>query len=180
MINCVCCSPRQTPNQAHAAEASHSSRCHTGCVAYRAGQFYADAGLPCPVNRAMADHFLFCMNTDFKRVAADFSDAPQGQSDIEGFLPFLPGGAGEKLARGNSVTDAEESIVALRDTFEKRQRVCPPAPGRFYPDLLHRAVCAAGTCSHEKSDLGTPWARDPSWHPNVGCVTYLPSPPREH
>lgn len=77
------------------------------------------------MNRAMADHFLFCMNTDFKRVAQDFADAPQAEKDIDGFLPYLPGGAADKLTRGGSVADAEESIVTLRDAFEKTQRVRP-------------------------------------------------------
>lgn len=101
------------------------------CVC-RAGQFYSDAGLPCPVNRAMADHFLFCMNTDFKRLAQDFTDNGETQKDIEVFLPYLPGGAADKLTRGDSLTDADQSIVTLRDAFEKKQRVrpppCPPTP----------------------------------------------------
>lgn len=104
-------------------------------MACRAGQFYSDAGLPCPVNRAMADHFLFCMNTDFKRVAQDFTDSADAEKDIDGFLPYLPGGAANKLTRVGSVADADQSIITLRDAFEKTQRVRPPL--RLRSPALH-------------------------------------------
>eukprot|EP00892_Ulva_mutabilis_P010291 jgi/Ulvmu1/7634/UM038_0061.1 len=112
--------------------------------AARAGQFYSDAGLPCPVNRAMADHFLFCMNTDFKRVAQDFTDVPEAEKDIDGFLPYLPGGAATKLTRGASVTDADQSIVTLRDAFEKHQRAALEQEVRASVDARgpqHEGIC---------------------------------------
>jgi hypothetical protein len=87
-----------------------------------AGQFYADAGLPCPPNRAMADHFIFSMNTDFKKVARDFME-DENDGDIESFMPYLPRGAAAALALPTTIADAERGIEVLRKRFESNVRV---------------------------------------------------------
>ena len=107
-------------------------------IACSAGQFYANAGVPCPPNRALADHFVFSMNTDFKKVAQDFTSASadagpaDALSDMESFLPFLPDGVQPQAAGGGAAAadrsamvagDAERGIAALRDHFEASQRV---------------------------------------------------------
>lgn len=118
--------------------------------------------MPCPPNRALADHFIFAMNTDFKKVAKDF--VAGGKPKIDGLestdhaalpksqgatvcAPPLCGGAdGEATPQ----TDAEKGIEALRARFEGVDRVrCSP----FYRALRNRHwALVAGACCHACAD----------------------------
>lgn len=133
---CACSHSARVPAQCPSLPCSPAE----SALVCRAGQFYADAGVPCPPNRALADHFIFAMNKDFERQAKDFDNAPPSESDLESFKPFLPPGAIDTQLQPSCVANplwgkddkasATKSIQALRSAFETRQRVCtcPVAP----------------------------------------------------
>lgn len=102
----------------------------------RAGAFYEQAGVPCPTSRALPDHFLFAMNTDFKKVADDFKVA-QRESGGSRQFPELPLPEGQEASSNSKAglpgvldNDAEEGIANLRERYEKveRVRLLPLAP----------------------------------------------------
>lgn len=104
---------------------------------HRAGQFYTDAGVPCPRHRALADHFLFSMNTDFIKAASDFASSSDplhlagssagggggdGGEPSPSFLPGMPAAVASSSAMPPPA-DAAEGIERLRTHFEGTQRV---------------------------------------------------------
>lgn len=115
----------------------------------RTADFYADAGVPCPPNRALADHFIHSMNTDFQKEAATFADSaaaavpPEGAAKADSAI--VPVATGKTLAatagsgaHGGAcsmarlppaVANAQEGIKALRSRFEacRRVRALPPS-----------------------------------------------------
>lgn len=61
-----------------------------------ATKFFAEAGLPCPIKRNPADHFLRCINSDFDRVNATLKGSIKHISESEAFSdPLLSLGTTE-------------------------------------------------------------------------------------
>jgi hypothetical protein len=90
-------------------------------VVCRAGQFYADAGVPCPLHRALADHLIFTMNTDFNAIARDF--ATTSKEAQPAFSMATSTGMRDCTQPATATPDAERDVAALRDHFENSCRV---------------------------------------------------------
>lgn len=76
-----------------------------------AEEAYEQAGLPCPPHRTPADHYIFSMNTDFQKFAADF--------ETGNAMPDLEANSGSLVAPVN----AQAGIKQLRAHFDGVLRV---------------------------------------------------------
>ena len=86
-------------------------------VPYRALQYYSDCGLACPEHRAPADHFIFCLNTDFKKQAADFV----GSSTASQVAHAMESGSNNR--DGVESVDHDSALQTLTAAFETQIRV---------------------------------------------------------
>ena len=109
-----------------------------GC---RAGDFYSRAGVACPPCRALADHFLFAINTDFQDIAVDFAHSSSYHLShtstrasmvvplvVQHVCPLADAHGAPEAQRqlcGDQTGQVGDGIARLRKLFEATVRVRP-------------------------------------------------------